>query len=226
MAPWWHTGLLLLILLVVTLFGMWSQSRSNSGGSIASTHTGIVPLYLSLIVMEWALFLFVRFGLRKGGTSVSELLGGRWGDWRSIARDFAIAIPFWIVWESVGWFTHYLLGPDQAKKIDIFLPQTIVEICLWVAVSLSAGICEEIVYRGYLQKQFLALTHSSILAVLAQAVIFGLGHAYQGAKQVVVITVLGLLFGLLASWRKSLRPGIISHAWADIFSGWIERLVI
>ena len=94
-----------------------------------------------------------------------------------------------------------------------------------MGVSVSAGICEEIVYRGYLQRQFLALTRSSIVAVLAQAVIFGLGHAYQGAKQVVVITVLGLLYGLLAWWRKSLRPGILAHAWSDIFGGWIERLI-
>jgi hypothetical protein len=96
---------------------------------------------------------------------------------------------------------------------------------LWVGVSVSAGICEEIVYRGYLQRQFLALSRNFVIAILAQALIFGIGHAYQGAKQVVVITVLGLLFALLASWRKSLRPGIISHAWADIFSGWIERLI-
>jgi hypothetical protein len=224
-APYWHTGLLLLILLAVTLFGMWSQNRSNSGGSIASTHTGILPLYVSLIALEWALFSFVRWGLSKSGTTVSELVGGKWSDWKSIARDVGVAIPFWVVWESAGRVTHFLLGPDQAKKIDILLPQTIFEIVLWVAVSVSAGLCEEVVYRGYLQRQFLALTRSSMIAILAQGVIFGIGHAYQGAKQVIVITVLGLLFGLLASWRKSLRPGIIAHAWSDIFSGWVERLI-
>jgi hypothetical protein len=36
---------------------------------------------------------------------------------------------------------------------------------------------------------------------------------------------LGLLYGLLAWWRKSLRPGIVAHAWSDIFGGWIERLI-
>jgi CAAX protease family protein len=175
--------------------------------------------------MEWALFAFVRFGLGKAGTAVGEVVGEKWNHGKTIARDVAIAIPFWIVWEAAGRFAHFLLGPDQAKKIDILLPETILEILLWVGVSISAGICEEIVYRGYLQRQFLALTGSPIIAVLAQGIIFGVGHAYQGAKQVVVITVLGLLFGLLAWWRKNLRPGIIVHAWADIFGGWIERLI-
>ncbi len=224
-APWWHTWLLLLILLMITLFGMWSQHRKTPGPAIAGGHSEVVPLYVSLIFMEWALFLFVRFGFKKGGTSVPEVVGVKRSDWRSIVRDVAIAIPFWVVWEAAGRFTHFFLGPDQAKKIDILLPQTVLEILLWVGVSVSAGICEEIVYRGYLQRQFLALTGSPILAVLAQGVIFGVGHAYQGAKQVVVITVLGVLFGLLAWWRKNLRPGIIAHAWSDIFGGWIERLV-
>jgi uncharacterized protein len=223
-APWWHTRLFLLILLAVTLFGMWSQHRNSSDSAIASSHSGIVPLYVSLILMEWALFAFVRFGLRRGGTTVGEVVGEKWSG-KGIVRDVAIVIPFWIVWEAAGRFTHFILGTDQAKKIDILLPQTILEILLWVGVSISAGICEEIVYRGYLQRQILALTGSPIIAVLAQGIIFGVGHAYQGAKQVVVITVLGLLYGLLAWWRKSLRPGIIAHAWSDIFGGWIERLI-
>ncbi len=224
-APWWHTSLLLLILLAVTLFGVWSQHRNSSDSAIASSHSGIVPLYVSLILMEWALFAFVRFGLRRGGTTVSEVVGEKWTYGKGIVRDVSIVIPFWIVWEAAGRFTHFILGTDQAKKIDIFLPQTILEILLWVGVSVSAGICEEIVYRGYLQRQILALTGSPIVAVLAQGIIFGVGHAYQGAKQVVVITVLGLLYGLLAWWRKNLRPGIIAHAWSDIFGGWIERLI-
>jgi uncharacterized protein len=224
-APWWHTWLLLLILLVITLFGMWSQHRNSSGTAIASGHSGVVPLYVSLILMEWALFAFVRFGLRRGGTAIGEVVGEKWSNWNKLVRDVAVAIPFWIVWEAAGRFTHFVLGPDQSKKIDILLPQTVLEILLWVGVSVSAGICEEIVYRGYLQRQFLALTGSPFIAVLAQGVIFGVGHAYQGAKQVVVITVLGLLYGLLAWWRKNLRPGIISHAWSDIFGGWIERLI-
>lgn len=58
-APWWHTWLLLLILLAVTLFGMWSQYRNSSDLAIAASHSGIVPLYVSLILMEWALFAFV-----------------------------------------------------------------------------------------------------------------------------------------------------------------------
>jgi membrane protease YdiL (CAAX protease family) len=83
-------------------------------------------------------------------------------------------------------------------------------------MSMTAGFCEELVFRGYFQKQFLALTRSAAFAVLAQAVLFGICHWYQGVKQVILISALGALYGILAQWRKSLRPGMISHAWSDV----------
>jgi hypothetical protein len=38
-------------------------------------------------------------------------------------------------------------------------------------------------------------------------------------QNVVVITVLGALYGLLALWRRSTRPGMIAHAWSDFYGG-------
>ncbi len=55
-----------------------------------------------------------------------------------------------------------------------------------------------------------------------QAVVFGASHAYQGAKPVAIITVLGILYGVLAWWRRSLLPGIAAHAWSDIDGGWLH----
>ena len=85
-------------------------------------------------------------------------------------------------------------------------------------VALSAGFCEELVFRGYFQRQFHALTGSAAAAVGLQALVFGVGHFYEGAWAVAQITAYGLLFGLLAAWRKSLRPGMLAHAWSDIFA--------
>jgi membrane protease YdiL (CAAX protease family) len=53
------------------------------------------------------------------------------------------------------------------------------------------------------------------LAVVAQAVVFSLGHVYEGRNAVVTITAYALFFGLIAAWRKSLRSGMIGHAWYD-----------
>ena len=80
-------------------------------------------------------------------------------------------------------------------------------------------------FRGYLQKQFEALGVGVVVAVLAQGVVFGVVHSYQGWKNTIVISVLGILFGALAAWRRNLRTNIVVHAWADVWGGWLQMVV-
>jgi membrane protease YdiL (CAAX protease family) len=137
----------------------------------------------------------------------------------------AIAVPFWALWEGAAYAVNWVLGPRSGKTVDSLLPQSVLEIVLWIAVSITAGFCEELAFRGYLQKQFHAASGSIALAVLAQALVFGMAHAYQGWKAVIVISVLGALYGVLAAWRRNLRINIVAHAATDIWEGWLKFLV-
>jgi hypothetical protein len=222
-APLWHTAVLIMILATLALGGARLQSHAKPTESIAPQHASNIPLYVSLILLEWVLFYFVWSGLRRSGTPLRELIGGKWNSGGAVLLDLAIAFGFWIVWEGVGKLVHLILGQSHAKTIDALLPQNALEILFWVGVSISAGFCEEVVYRGYLQKQILALSSSVTVAVLGQAILFGLSHAYQGTKQVIVITSLGVVYGVLPLWRKSLRPNIVAHAWSDVFSVILSR---
>jgi membrane protease YdiL (CAAX protease family) len=179
-------------------------------------------LYISVIALEWGLVATVRGAVNDRGGTLRGLIGGRWNNWKDFVRDIAILAPFVLVWEGSARLLHRLLGPDQAKSISSLLPQSSIEVVLWIAVSISAGICEEIVFRGYFQKQFTAYTHSVVGGVLLQGIVFGLGHSYQGMKQVVIIAVLGMLYGWFAAWRGNLRSNMIAHAWTDIWSGWLS----
>jgi len=134
-------------------------------------------------------------------------------------------VPFWVLWEGAAYGVHWLLGPSSARSVDTLLPQSLLEILIWIATSMTAGICEEMAFRGYVQRQFNALTGSVVMAVLGQGLVFGLFHSYQGWKNVIVICVLGVLFGILAAWRRNLRTNIMVHAWADIWSGWLNFVI-
>jgi membrane protease YdiL (CAAX protease family) len=105
------------------------------------------------------------------------------------------------------------------------LPQNQLEIFLWILTSITAGICEEIIFRGYFQRQFSAWTGNVSAGVLLSAAAFGAGHIYQGWRSAIIILVYGLLFGILAEFRKSLRPGMMTHAWHDGFAGLAGRLI-
>jgi membrane protease YdiL (CAAX protease family) len=179
----------------------------------------MVPAYLSLILVQWGLLYYVwKVGLRRSGTKLSELIGGRWTGIGDVLRDGALAVGLWMVWLLLQVAWDRLFGSEHAASISALLPQSPIEMTLWVALAISAGVCEEAVFRGYFQKQFQAWTGSIWIALLLQAVLFGVSHGYQGVAAALKITLYGCLFGLFAWWRKSLRPGIIAHALTDILA--------
>jgi membrane protease YdiL (CAAX protease family) len=111
------------------------------------------------------------------------------------------------------------VGAGQAASISQMMPHGWVERALWVLLAASAGISEEFVFRGYLQRQLTAFTGRTTMGLLLQVSIFAVAHGYQGVRSCLVIAIYGALFTLLALWRKSLRPGMIAHAWTDIIGG-------
>lgn len=94
---------------------------------------------------------------------------------------------------------------------------------LWVVLSITAGICEEAVYRGYLQKQFVALTKSVPGGIVLSALAFGAAHSYQGFAKASLIGVMGAMGGTLAYWCGSVRPGMIAHAVQDVLGGFVRH---
>ncbi len=217
-----YTAILVAIFVVLAAGGARFQRASEPGTAAAVEHPSVVPIYLTLIAGEWALVLFVwKRGLRNSETRLRDLIGGRWGRWQEVARDIALALLAWIAWVGIQRGFDLWGGADHARSVGGFLPQGPGEVILWIALSLSAGFCEEIVFRGYLQRQFAALTRSQPGGICLQGLLFGIAHGYQGVGAMLRILLYGLLFGALAHWRKSLRPGMAAHAWSDIYSGWL-----
>lgn len=219
-APLWHTGVLIAFLMGMAAYGAYAQHAAGPGPELVTHRGSPLKIYLALILSQWALLRFVTVvGLKRTGTRLRDLIGQRWSGWKDVARDVLIALVAWGVWTGVEALVLPLFGKDTAKSIDSLLPIGPIEILAWVALSISAGFCEESIFRGYLQKQFRALTGSGFAAVLIQGVIFGVSHGYQGLRNVIVISVLGVTYGAIAAWRKSLKPTMVLHAWTDIFSG-------
>jgi membrane protease YdiL (CAAX protease family) len=223
-APW-HT---FSILLVFAYFGfrasMPSSTVAPETAQPTATHSAVLLKYALLILSEWGMAYWAWAGVHWRGGHLRDLTGGRWTNWRNIATDAAIAIPFWIVWELTAWLVHRAVERIPTATATYQPPSGVAEVTLWILLSISAGVCEEIVFRGYMQKQFQAATGSIAAAVILQGAIFGLAHNYQGWKQVIVIAALGILYGALAAWRRNLRANMVAHAWSDIFEGWLRSI--
>ena len=225
LAPWWHTLILVAVLLFASLNGM--QGRHPLAQAAGSK----IPEYTATMVWEWLLLGFVWLGIRQR-IGLRELIGGRWTNLEDFFLDAVYAAAFWGCSLFVLGGIAHLMHLDQGGKMEamrkslgFLAPGSRLELAVWFCTSVTAGFCEEIIFRGYLQRQFAAIGNSMLAGVVASALVFGASHGYEGGARMLLIAIYGLMFGMLAWWRKSLRPGMIAHAWHDSLSGAVLRML-
>lgn len=217
-APVWHTVCVLLFLLaMVTLTKHWV-----AGGHIGQPHSRLLG-YILTMIMEWLIVAFIALGPRWRGASLRALAGKIPLGWRSIGRDLWLAAAYLlaanIVLAILGHILERISPAADSAALKNLLPHTILENATFLFLALTAGICEEMIFRGYLQQQLTAWTRTAAAGIVLQSILFGVAHAYQGPTQILVISVYGCMFGLLAYWRRSLRPGMIAHFLQDGVGG-------
>ncbi len=108
------------------------------------------------------------------------------------------------------------------ESVRPIIPQSAREVRWFNALSVTAGICEELLYRGFLIA-YLSSYVGTLWAVLLSSLAFGLGHSYQGLRGVVRTAGVGLVLAGLYVLTGSLWAPILLHAIVDITSGTIAR---
>ncbi len=177
-------------------------------------------MYLPTMIFEWLMFGYIWFGARTKGIGLKELLGPRWSRGKGTSIDIGIAARFWIASSIIlAGVAHLLQIKSNTDGVKFMMPETTIEMVFWVLLCITAGICEETIFRAYLQRQFAGWTRSIPVGVAISAAFFGVGHIYQGGRQAILIGVFGVLFGVLAVVRRSTKPGMMAHAWQDSISG-------
>lgn len=109
------------------------------------------------------------------------------------------------------------------KKRTPFLPETGYEFKHFMVVCISAGVCEEVIFRGYFMTYFASVLGDAdwakVLTVLLPAFIFAFAHLYQGWKVVFKISVMAVLFGLIFLLSGTIWWLIVLHFWIDFIGG-------
>jgi hypothetical protein len=231
-APWWHTALLVVFLLSVSILtSIESKSKGFSGSHIHR--------YLFGIGWEWLLAALAWWGIRMRHVPIRQLLGRRREGWRMWARDFGVAMIFWLMaaillaaLAAVLRLLHLL--PLQKAVLEL-APQGAAELALWFVLCITAGMVEEFVFRGYLLQQFASLGNLGWMkgraqrglwiGIAASSLVFGISHGYEGVGGMLAVTAYGAMFCALAVKRNSLRAGMMAHAWHDSLTGIVLTIV-
>ncbi len=192
--------------------------------------TARVSAYLETISIEWALTVGVLVLWWMRGRSFQEL--GLYGA-ANVRFVVLLVVVFagcsFLVWQWLQ--VRKLEGkiPDSVRKeiepVASVMPHTALEKKLFLLVSLTAGICEEILCRGFLL-WYAASYFPIAIAFLFSVLIFGLGHIYQGKKGVLKTAFMGAILAGIYVASGSLIGPIILHVIADATSGLIGNEVV
>lgn len=236
----WHTAIFIIVVLA------FSYSGSNGQHQAAGKH-GKSYLYLFTIAWEWIMVAYIWWGTRKRGIGLRELIGGdealdrfmnrgvpEWSEMKAGTRrlltlliDIGSGFALWIGTALIIVLVAKILGvhADPQQKIGFIAPNTGKELALFLVLSATAGFCEEIIFRGYLQRQFSILSRMAIVGIAVQAIIFGASHGYEGLQSMCLIMLLGASFGVFTHFRKSLKPAMVAHFLQDGLAGIVLYLL-
>ena len=109
---------------------------------------------------------------------------------------------------------------ERSPGVRIVIPTSAAEMRAFVAVGVTAGICEELLYRGFVLWYLSALLPRG-WAIVAAVAIFGIGHAYQGARNVLMTAMVGGIALAVYLWTGSLIAPMVMHAVVDLANGFI-----
>lgn len=143
--------------------------------------------------------------------------------WNSIVIVAAGLLCTFYLLDLVRSYLNTKETQEKIKELQQILPLNWSEYKHYIFLALAAGICEEIVFRGflinYLNTLLKGLDHSVIYAIVLPAVTFGMSHWYQGKAAVAKIIFISVLFGVVFVWSGSLILIMIIHTSIDLISG-------
>lgn len=215
----WHT---LFIVLIAGIFSYRGAIRADAMRAVVNPDR--ISIYERTIFFEWLVLALVLAGVWLRGSSLYAVMGERWRSVKQVAVDSGIGVVFMMISVPLASFVGSRMpGGGNEKASQFLLPQGRAELALWIVLAMSAGICEEAVYRGYFQRQFIAFARNVPVGILLSAALFGAAHSYLGLLQALQISLLGTMSGIMAQWRRSVRPGMIAHALQDVLGPVIKH---
>lgn len=215
--PWDFLLLLAILAIVVPWRGAVRIRQILLAPSIGAKDR--LVLYASTIAFQW-LGTFIAF-------------------WRCMARGYsthqlALALPQPVKTLAIALILVALVTANQifsirrlarlpvekqgsvAEITRRLVPRSLEENLVFLALVATVAVCEEFIYRGFVQAAFQNLLfESALLGALSSALFFSAAHLYQGRRGLIITFFAGILFSFLRLWTASLLPSVAAHFAAD-----------
>ena len=218
--PWDFALIFLLLSVAVPIQGYFRMQKLLAVPQVSSLQR--LSLYASTIAFQWAAAGVVGWRAWAHGMRAAQLglllphkprllvvgvAGGM----------FLFALQF-LNLRRLSRIPEQSRGRLQQIAARIF-PQSPLESLVFVAVVVTAALCEEFLYRGFALGALRSLGWPNLAAALASSVFFGLAHIYQGRSGFATTFILGMVFALAKTTYGSLVPIMMWHGSLDLAAG-------
>ncbi|MHB8541098.1 MAG: CPBP family intramembrane glutamic endopeptidase [Candidatus Acidiferrales bacterium] len=218
----WDYILILVVLAVVVPWRSSSRIRALlDGPELASTER--ILLYLSTISFQWVAVAVILWRCRAHDLSWAALGIALPHPFRAAA--VAVGVSAVLVFNQIYGIRRVATLPYEnrglvAKLAERLLPRVSNEIFVAILLVTTVAVCEEFIYRGFVEAIFADVFSGSALAgAIISAAFFSLAHLYQGRKGLVTTFAVGLIFSAARIWTGSLLPSIVIHFAVDFAVG-------
>jgi membrane protease YdiL (CAAX protease family) len=216
----WDIWLIFLVLGVVV---PW-RGRLRMRELLAKPEVGSgerIRLYLSTIAFQWVAVGVVAWRATAHGL--------RWRDLGIVPPNpttIIAAVAGAGVFGTLQWFNLRRLRRAKAARVHplrnlarAIMPQSRRELIVFFGLAVTAGVCEEFLYRGFAVAVFARLGLHASAVVAVSSALFGLAHLYQGRGGLVGTMILGIAFGTMRVTYGSLVPVVLWHTAVDVVAG-------
>lgn len=170
----------------------------------------------STILRDLALVSLILFFIWRNAEPIDWVGWTFRNGWKDIALGLVLFIPLFF---GIGLLERALqaggLSAPSTPLPSFLAARGLAEYLLASLLVVVVAVAEETIFRGYLILRLKAVTASPAAAVVLSAVIFSLGHGYEGSAGVVTVGVMGLTFALVYLWRQSLVAPMVMHLLQD-----------
>jgi membrane protease YdiL (CAAX protease family) len=212
-----------LIFLFLSVILPW-RGRARMRHLMALTNVSArdrIWLYVSTVLFQWVLTIVIGWRAVARGFSLNEL--GITGVWPAIlllgvGGALLIGAGHWMNLRRMARSNHPAVERLRALGLRLF-PRSTPELVFYIALALTAALCEEFIFRGFVIAALVRAGLSDLTVVFLSSLMFGVAHLYQGKAGSVGTGILGTLFAVTRIAYHSLFPVVVWHAVLDIVAG-------
>lgn len=176
-------------------------------------------LYLSTMMFQWGISAIILWRALVHRVTVAQL-GLEIPNVERAVITAAVLSALLVINQVFGVKRIASMPPEKrgliARLAQKLLPRSRSEILVGLTLVGTVGVCEEFIYRGFIETIFQQALVSVIAGAVISALLFAVEHAYQGKRGLVTTFIVGLIFSAVRVWTQSLMPSMVIHFAVDL----------